>query len=223
MTNRTLPLFLALLMSAAGACAQETTPTPPVPTPTPAPRDASAIIMAPPARDNSAIFHEDSDGVNRTTSDKVIAALNDGFAKWTPPTPSPTPVASPVDLRDVDKPKNEIKRLPKFVVTETRPPIFRPRDLFTKEGQTDLSLQAHPGLLFGNFLGLNGPAAYQMALDEQRLTDMSDLSDTAHAMARGGDKAESSYILQESQDTFMRPGDDFGPVGLGTNAGGGGK
>jgi hypothetical protein len=221
MTNRTLPLFLALLVSAAGASAQQTTPTPPVPTPTPAPRDASAIVMAPPARDNSAIFHEDSDGVNRTTSDKVIAALNDGFAKWTPPTPSPTPVADPVDLRDVDKPKNEIKRLPKYVVTESRPPIFRPRDLFTKQGQTDLSLQAHPGLLFGNIFGLNGPAAYQMALDEQRLTDMTDLSDTAHAMARGGDKGESSYILQESQDTFMRPGDDFGPVGLGTNAGAG--
>jgi hypothetical protein len=219
MTNRTLPLFLALLASAAGAAAQEAPAATPVPTPTPAVRDAAAIVMAPPAKDNSPIFHEDSDGVNRTTSDKVAAALNDGFAKWSPPTPTPTPVADPVDLRDVDKPKNEIKRLPKFVVTETRPPIFRPRDLYTKEGQTQLALQAHPGLLFGNFLGLNGNAAYQMALDDQRLTDMGDLADTARAMARGGDRAEGSYILQESQDTFMRPDEGFGLVGPGTNAG----
>jgi hypothetical protein len=221
MTNRTLPLLLALLVSAAGAPAQDPVATPPVPTPTPAPREASAIILAPPALDHSAIFHEDSDGINRTVSDKVAAALSDGVEKWTPPAPTPTPVPNPVDLRDVDKPKNEIKRLPKYVVTESRPPIFRARDLFTKDGQTLIALQAHPGLLFGNFLGLNGPAAYQMALDDQRLEDMSDLADTARAMARGGDKAEGSYILEESQDTFMRPDDGFGMVGLGTNAGAG--
>jgi len=37
--------------------------------------------------------------------------------------------------------------------------------------------------MFGNLLGLNSPVAAQMYQDDERLRNMSDLSDTARAMA----------------------------------------
>ncbi len=174
-------------------------------------RDASSIVLAP--------AHEplqgpaDSDGVTRTVSPGVAAALALGMPRYSPPKPTPTPPPQPVDLRDVDKPRNEIKRLPKYIVRESRPPVFRDRDLFTAAGLADLSLKNHPGLHFGNFLGLNSATAYQMYLDDQRLENMSDLADTARAMSAGGDPGEGSYILRQSQDTYMRRSDDYGHAG----------
>jgi hypothetical protein len=131
-------------------------------------------------------------------------------------------------MADVDKPKNGIIRLPTYVVRDSRPPIFRNRDLYTNAALIDLTMKKHPGLLFGNFMGLNsaavpGSPAYQMLLDDQRQESMADLFDTAHAMAQGGDHAEGEYILQQSQSMYMRGGDSdwsgTGPVGGLTGAG----
>jgi hypothetical protein len=130
-----------------------------------------------------------------------------------------------VDLRDVDKPKNQIPRLPKYVVRESRPLVFRNRDLYTTEGLVNLSFKNHPGLGFGNLFGLNSKIAYDMYMDEQRQANIDDLTDTAQAMARGGDKAESQYILPASQEAFMRPIEETwgGPGGNGGFSGGGGR
>jgi hypothetical protein len=225
--NRALLFFLAVATCAGVSRAQESVPAPPAAaTPpaaaspaAPAPaNDASTLIMAPPPRDGGPAGRLDSDGETRAVSPAVAAALAEGMPKYSPPTPTPTP-APEQDLRDLDKPKNEIKRLPKYEVIEKRPPIFRPRDLYTHAGLVNLSFDNHPGLRFGNILGLNSDAAYQMYLDEQRLADIADLTDEARAMSRGGDKAESSYILQATQDTFMRTDDDWHISGLGTNGG----
>jgi len=225
MMNRPLTFFLALAACAGASRAQEAASVPsPTPTAAPAPAagtpaaDTSSLIMAPPPRDTGPAYHADSDGETRAVSPGVAAALAEGMPKYSPPTPTPTP-APQVDMRDLDKPKNEIKRLPKYEVVEKRPPIFRPRDLYTHEGLVSLSFDNHPGLRFGNILGLNSTAAYDMYLDEQRLANIADLTDEAHAMSRGGDKAESSYILQATQDTYMRTDDDWHISGLGTNSG----
>jgi len=102
--------------------------------------------------------------------------------------------------------------------------VFRDRDLYTAGGLASLSFKNHPGLMFGNFLGLNSAVAAQMQQDDERLQNMSDLADTAHAMSLGGDAAEGRYILQQSQSTYMRGLDGFGPTGAaGGNTGGGGK
>lgn len=200
------------------------------PTPTPPPAalesaDASGVLLAPKRADYVPAPATDSDGVARTVSPGIAAALADGMPKFNPPTPTPAVTAEPQDLRDIDKPKNEIPRLPKYVVHESRPPVFRDRDLYTPEGLVALSFKNHPGLAIGNILGLNEGPARDMWFDDQRLASISDLDDTAHAMAQGGDKAEASYILQETQDTFMRS--DFtnssGPVQSGGLSGGGGK
>jgi hypothetical protein len=145
--------------------------------------------------------------------------------KYSPPTPTPVAATQPLDVPEADKPKNEIKRLPSYVVHDSRPPVFRDRDLYTKDGLVSLSYKLHPGLALGNLAGLNDATAYDVFLEDERLANMADLKDTARAIAAGGDNAEGEYILQQTQDTFMRPDQGFiwnGPGG-GVNGGGGGK
>jgi len=235
MMNRTWRMLLALIAAAASAAAQEVASTPPAavkadPAPAPAAasqaRDSSSVVLAAKHGENAPLAPTDSDGVARTVSPGIAAALSEGMPKYSPPTPTPVPVAEPQDLRDVDKPKNDIPRLPKYVVREIRPPVFRVRDIYTQAGLIDLSLKSHPGLQIGNILGLNSKLAYQMYLDDQRQANIADLTDTARAMARGGDSAESQYILQATQDTYMHAAPELiwsGPGGGGGFSGGGGK
>jgi len=232
--NRALKILLAMVAAAAAAAAQDAAPPPPAaadpaPEPTPAAGaaagDASSIVLAEKAPALAPMRAADDDDTGRAISSKVAAALASGMPKYAPPKPTPTTTGEPQDMRDIDKPRNEIRRLPQYVVRESRPPVFRNRDLFTTEGLVNLSFKSHPGLKIGNFFGANADIAYQMYLDDQRLANMDDLADTARAMARGGDKAESEYILKESQETYMRPIEETwtGPGGNGGFSGGGGR
>jgi hypothetical protein len=240
MLNRASKILLALIVAAATGAAQQTGSAPSAAAAPNGPTspaggaettDASGAVLAERPKDYIPAPPVDSDGETRTVSAKVAAALSAGMPKFSPPTPTPTPEAEPQDLRDIDKPKNEIHRLPKYVVRESRPPIFRDRDLFTLDGMLDLTMKRHAGLQFGNILDLNsspkpGSPAYQMMVDDERGENGDDLADTAHAMAQGGDFAEGSYILQQSQSTYMRGGGTWdwsgtGPVG--GILGGGGK
>jgi hypothetical protein len=206
MTSRTPIFILALMGAALPAAAQEAA----APSPAPATRDAAAVVLEPAKAAPAPAPAADPDGVAR--------AVSPGIARAQP--------AEAPDARDLDKPKNEIPRLPAYVVRASRPPIFRPRDLNTQSGLVDLSFRRHPGLVIGNIFGLNEGAAQAMFLDDERLSNISDLADTAHAMDAGGDKGEAKYILQETQDTYMRTPDTTtwgGPGGGGGFSGGGGK
>jgi hypothetical protein len=219
MKNRTPILLLALVGAALTAAAQDPTPVPP------ATRDAASVVLAPKSASPAPAPIADSDGVARPVSPGIAQALADGMPKYSPPTPEPVQPAESQDARDLDKPKNEIPRLPAYVVRASRPPIFRPRDLNTSAGLIDLAFRNHPGLAIGNILGLNEALARDMFYEDERLTNIGDLADTAHAMAAGGDKDEAKYILQETQDTYMRTPDTTwgGPGGGGGFSGGGGK
>jgi len=230
--NRASKILLAMLAAAAPAAAQNAAPPPPPavePEPTPAAGsaagDASSVVLAAKAPTLAPMRPAAEDDNGRAVSSRIAADLNLGMPKYAPPTPTPAAKTEPQDMRDIDKPKNEIHRLPQYVVRESRPLVFRNRDLYTTEGLANLSFTNHPGLRLGNIFGLNSGIAYQMYLDEQRLANMDDLTDTARAMARGGDKAESQYILQASQETFMRPIEETwnGPGGNGGFSGGGGR
>jgi hypothetical protein len=228
MLNRASKILLALIAAAGTAAAQQPAPgqsADPASSPAAAPSqaaettEASGILLAPKSRDSMPLSPVDSDGETRTVSSKVAAALSMGMPKFSPPTPTPTPAAEPEDLRDVDKPRNEIHRLPKYVVREARPPIFRERDLYSKTALIDLYFKNHPGLIFGNILGLNavakpGSMTYQMMADDERQENMDDLRDTAHAISQG-DSAGASYILQQSDSTYMRGGGTWDWSGTG--------
>lgn len=229
MLNRASKMLLAVMAAAAPAAAQNP-PAPPPATvdqaPAAAPGSAENAVLAAKAPTPVPAQAAEPDDSGRPVSSRIAADINSGMPRYSPPTP--TPVAPPdaaTALRDIDKPKNEIPRLPKYVVRETRPLVFRNRDLYTADGLVNLSFKNHPGLGFGNLLGLNSKIAYEMYLDEERQASIDDLSDTARAMAAGGDSAESKYILKESQETYLRPIEETwgGPGGNGGFSGGGGR
>jgi hypothetical protein len=227
MTNRASQILLIMALTAGPAAGQELaggSPGAPMGAPKTAGNgvasaDTATIVLAPAPKDYTPPAHVDSDGETRTISAGLAAALSEGMPKYAPPTPTPTPLPD-VDMRDIDKPKNEIKRLPKYVVQESRPPVFRERDLYTAQGRIDLAFKAHGGLYFGNILGLNSGAAQMMYLEDQRLQNIDDLKDEAHAMSRGGASSEGSYILQQSSDTYSRGGSTWDWDGGGAIGGG---
>ena len=152
---------------------------------------------------------------NRAVSDGLAASLAQTMPKYNPP-PKPKPEEEgdePVDLRDVDKPRNKIIRLPKYVVQEPKPAVFRERDIYDKRNRTDLALDRYYGLNFGNVLGLNRPIALAMYQEEERLQNMADLRDTARTVSVAS-KEDGAYIKRVSDETFMRTsgfGYDSGP------------
>jgi hypothetical protein len=146
----------------------------------------------------------------RAMSNEVAASLAPWMPKYSPPKPiEPKPEDEAADLRDIDKPRNGIIRLPKYVVSEPKPPVFRDRDLHTKEEMADLALRRHPGLKAGNLLGLNQPVALLMYQEQERLDNMADLKDEAKTAKRSGDSAAADYITRETARTYLRPS-DFG-------------
>lgn len=154
----------------------------------------------------------------RAISSEAAAALAAATPKYTPPPPKPPPKPEEelVDAREVDKPKNTIVRLPKYIVQEKKPPVFRERDINTAKGLTDIAMRRYISdfdramnrwtlPLFGTSKEKRALAMYE---EDERLRNMSDLND-AGVNASKVDPAAGAYILKESQKTYLRSS-DFG-------------
>lgn len=154
----------------------------------------------------------------RAVSSGVAAALAAAVPKYTPPPPKPepTPESEAIDLRDIDKPKNTIIRLPKYIVQEQKPIVFSERAITTDKGLADIAVRRYISdvdrALNRFTLPLFGISAEARALamyaEDERLRNMSDLNDAA-ANAAKSDPAAGAYIRRETQETFMRTS-DFG-------------
>ena len=154
----------------------------------------------------------------RAISPEVSAALAAAAPKYTPPPPKPEPKpeSEQVDLREVDKPKNQIIRLPKYMVREQKPVVFSERAITTDKGLADIAVRRyisevdralnrfHIPFLTGSM----EDRALAMYAEDERLKNMSDLRDSA-ADAAKVDPAAGTYIMRESRQTFMRTS-DFG-------------
>ncbi len=157
----------------------------------------------------------------RTISPELAAQLAASRPKFTPiaPPPPPKPEEELPDLREIDKPKNTIVRLPKFVVQEPRPPVFRERDIHTKEGlanlamrryltETDRALNRFRLPLFSPFStnggsGSNEDRAMAMYYEDERLKNMADVADNTNMVMRSN-AAEGTKMKSAAQQTFMR-------------------
>jgi hypothetical protein len=167
--------------------------------PTPVVPDSTAPLMPPPKPKK-----------DRPISTGVASALAASMPKYSPP-PKPNPADEDVDLRDVDKPKNGIIRLPKYTVQEKKPPVFRERDIFNKGGLANLArgryLSATDRILNRVTLPLFGtsPEARAMAMyaEDERLNNMADLKDTAKDISRIN-AADGAYIKRVTDQTYMR-------------------
>jgi hypothetical protein len=113
------------------------------------------------------------------------------------------------DLQKFDEPKDVIAQrsssvMSKYIVRADRIPEFRVRDIYTVKGLEDLGFRDHPGLRVGNVFHDNVPQAYEMFLEDDRLANIRDLTDTALAMTVGGDKAEGDAILRAERQAYNR-------------------
>jgi hypothetical protein len=175
---------------------------------------------------------------NRAISGDVANMLAQTMPKFTPaPPPPPPPTAAELakkkaddeaeaaDLRESDKPKNGIVRLPKYVVQEQRPVIFTERDINTKKGLREIAMRRYISdadralnrfslpLFSGWSPGSgNGSSTEQRALtmygEDERLKNMADLADNANMIMRS-DSAAGATAKDNVQKTYMRSS-DFG-------------
>lgn len=153
----------------------------------------------------------------RTVSAGVAAALAASMPKYDPPKPVEKKSEEDLpDLRDLDKPSNQIIRLPDYVVREKRPPVFRERDILTQKG---LGALAKNRYLSESVQALNrytiplfgiSPEAYALMLyrEDERLGNINDLKAIAadlKALGTGQDEA----ITNETNRAYIRT-DGFG-------------
>lgn len=154
----------------------------------------------------------------RAISPEVSAALSAVSPKYTPapPKPEPKPESEQVDMRDVDKPKNKIIRLPKYIVQEQKPVVFSERAITTDKGLADIAVRRYISEMdraLNRFaIPFVGASLEERALfmyaEEERLKNMGELRETAIDAAKS-DPAAGAYILRETRDTYMRTS-DFG-------------
>jgi hypothetical protein len=150
----------------------------------------------------------------RAISSDLSKALSAGI-KYQPP-PPPKPEAEQVDLREVDKPRNGIIRLPKYVVEGQRPPVFNDRNLYSKEMLRRLAYQRYMSAFsrnvlnkyrlpinFGNTLT---PEAYAMMQyeAEERLRNIAEMEDKMSMYRVSGDDASADKLKDDTQRSFMR-------------------
>src|SRR6266545_2937329 len=104
---------------------------------TPAPEAAAA---------KSAPTSEKPRAISPTTAAHLAAAA----PKFQPAPAKPAESTEPPpDLREIDKPRNAIIRLPRYLVEEDKPTVLKERTVMTPQARLDLALKKHPGLRFG--------------------------------------------------------------------------
>ena len=139
----------------------------------------------------------------RRVSSETTARLAANSPKYDPPPALATKPAELVDLREVDRPRNEIIRLAPVLVLAPKPPVFKDREILTPKAKLDRMFKKRPGLLVGNFFGLNLGVAAGMIAEEERLERMEEFSELVGILELSGDpKMPEMHRMFET--TFMR-------------------
>lgn len=130
--------------------------------------------------------------------DPAVAAAKD----TKPAEPAP-------DLREIDKPKNTIIRLPDVYVREDRVRVPKEREVRTPKATLEEALRRHPGARFGSFwIFSNHGIALAMLAEEERLEKKREFEDLAGLM-RITDPAAGAKAKHDVQQAFLREA-DFG-------------
>ncbi|AWI08556.1 hypothetical protein CKA38_04185 [Ereboglobus luteus] len=162
----------------------------------------------------------------RALSPRASAAITAGFKYTPPPPPKPVDEDDEVDLRDVDKPKNEIVRLPRYTVTAKKPEVFTDRTLYTQDELKKLAMSRHlSGLDTGllnkwtasmrlnswttvGFGASNEERAMGMYLEDERLRNMAGMKDEISLMRATGETERADQTQADYYDMFLRRRDD---------------
>jgi hypothetical protein len=210
--DRSLQIVAAFMAVTVSVAAQEATPATPAQS-----SETSSIILAPNA--SKPTPSPKAAPAVRPSSSAMAANISSRMPAYSPELSAPRVASSSADLRDSDKPKNQIPRLTvdmmqRYVVREPRPLELRRRDMYTTAALIDLSFKEHPGLRIGNIFNLNAKAAYNKIMDEERFADRQDLVDTTVTMAIAGDSEEMRLMQQAILDESFMSWEHDGPVGI---------
>jgi hypothetical protein len=183
-------LFLILCASALSVVAQEAAPAP----------ATSSVESASSEKKR-----------NRAISGETSSALSAGFS-YQPPKPVEKTADEDdlIDQRDLDKPRNEIIRLPKYMVEGERPPVFAEKNLYTKENFSTLVMQRYLGKegLNKHQLGKAGEIyAAQMYWDDERLKNMVEGDKHVSLYRAAGDDEKAAKVEKENRSMFLRTND----------------
>ena len=205
------PLVFATVMAVTGTAAVAADETTPSASPRP-------VILATPATPPAAVAAPAAEPKNenrtRAISPAAAAQLAAAVPKFEPPPPNSNPATTasaeaPVDLREVDRPRNTIIRLPSYLVREEKPVILTEREVQTPKARLQLALKKHPGLRLGSFwIFRNDGIALAMLAEEERLEQKQHFEDLVQLM-HFSDPASKATAKQSVEGTFMRTA-DFG-------------
>lgn len=170
----------------------------------------SAEAAARPAVEAAALAAPNPDAASpakvRAVSPSTAAKLAASVPKFTVPTPAPEgSAAPPPPAPETDKPRNTIIRLPSYIVREPRPPVFKPREIISPQGRTDLVFKKYPGLRFGSLpLFSNVGVGLMMLEEENRLERMKEMQDLM-GLLRHGNLDPKGEVKAKMDQSFMRP------------------
>lgn len=148
----------------------------------------------------------------RALSNSLADALAASMPKYNPPPkPAPKEPGEEVDLREIDKPRNQIIRLPQYVVREQKPPVFTEREISTTKGLNAIALQRYfsqTGLALNRFtiplFGISKEAYAQMLYaEDERLRNIAEL-ESAAADVNLVDPANARKLKEATRDTYQR-------------------
>lgn len=184
----------------------------------PAPAAEAPSIFAPRKEESSAPANPNEPPRRRAISAEAASALSAAMPKYTPPPPKPEPKPEEqqVDMRDVDKPRNQIIRLNPMIVREKKPAILTERAVTTDKGLEDIAVRRYISEMDRVLNRFNipfvGASLQQRAMvmyeEDERIKNMADLKANAVDAAKS-DPAAGQYILRQTNQTYMRNG-DFG-------------
>lgn len=144
----------------------------------------------------------------RAISPAAAAQLAVAAPKYEPPPPAPTGETSP-DLREIDRPRNTIIRLPNYLVQEEKVIVPTEREVMTPQARLSLALKKYPGLRLGSFwIFRNDGIALAMLAEEERLEQKRAFEDLVQLM-QVSDPAAKATAKRSVEQAFMREA-DFG-------------
>jgi hypothetical protein len=178
-------------------------------TPAAARGDASVrppiLVMPTPSTPTPAPAMSASHAVSPDTAAKlaVVAPKFDSVPPKPETTDAPAKPTEPIDLREIDKPRNTIIRLPNYLVQEEKPSVIKEREVLTPKARLENAYKKHPGLHVGSlpFLSNDGIALF-MQQEDERLERKSEFEDLV-SLLRFGDPAHAA-VKSEVEQAFMR-------------------
>lgn len=180
-----------------------------------APPQVSPVPTAPPLLGTARVTPETAANIRANTP------------KFSRPQAPETAAQLPPDLRELDKPRNRIPRLPRemiektvaahaplegsaevlqlptYIVREDKVPNFKEREMLTPQGRLDLAYKRHPGLKIGSLpFFSNDGWALVMLKEEQRLERKAEMEDL-FGLYRYSESKDTKALNRQVKETFL--------------------